>query len=211
MLLDFDELLIKHDMKIKGVIQIGSHEAQEHEIYCRNRIDRFIYVEPCKNAFNKLIEKFSNEVNVSLINCACAEFDGKAEMYIESANNGQSNSLQKPVNHIKQYPSIVFNEKEEVEVKKLDSFKFNRAEYNFLNLDCQCAEMRVLKGATETLLYIDYIMSEVNKPGAELYEGCTDIDEMDDFLSEFNFTRVESPRWIGGTWADSLWIRNTLL
>ena len=53
---------------------------------------------------------------------------------------------------------------------------------------------------------IDYIYSEVNK--AELYEGCAQMNELDNFLGEYGFKRVETywpETW--DNWGDAFYIK----
>ena len=82
-------------------------------------------------------------------------------------------------------PWIHFNGTEEVEVHTLDSYDLNG--YNFINIDVQGYELEVFKGSLKTLEKIDYIYSEVNK--AELYEGCAQMNELDNFLGEYGFKK----------------------
>jgi FkbM family methyltransferase len=208
MLLNLTELIYKHGLKIRGAIVVGAHHFTEEQEYRRNGINDFILIEPASAALEVLLSKFRDDSSIKIFNNACGAFiDEKIKLFTEKNNNGQSNSLLRPKNHLTQYESITFEGEEEVSVVPLDFISFRRNDFNFLSMDVQCFEMEVLKGAKETLKTIDYIMSEVNKPGAELYEGCTDIDQMDAFLSEFGFVRVEEPKWIGGTWSDSLWVK----
>lgn len=212
MLLNLTELIKKYSLKIRGVIIVGAHHFYEEPEYRRNEINNFILIEPATHAIEVLMSKLANDTGVKIFKTACgAVIEDNVKMFIEKQNNGQSNSLLRPKNHLLQYKSIIFEGEEPVSVSPLDFLSFNRGNFNFLSLDVQCFEMEVLKGAKETLKTIDYIMSEVNKPGAELYEGCTDIDQMDMFLSDFDFKRVEEPKWIGGTWSDSLWIKRHLI
>ena len=127
-------------------------------------------------------------------------------MNTETVNSGQSNSILKPKTHLKQHPEIVFNGTERVTVMPLDILITDKANYNFLMMDCQGYELEVLKGATETLKGINYCYTEINK--AELYEGCAKVWEIDQYLSDFQ--RVETAAWIGD-WSDAFYIRKTLL
>jgi hypothetical protein len=56
MLLDFDHLVSKYEMKIKGVLHIGAHYGQEHGLYKRHGIENISYFEPLQNNFEKLQE-----------------------------------------------------------------------------------------------------------------------------------------------------------
>lgn len=207
MLLNFPNLIKRYNLNIKGVLQVGAHHGEEVPEYSKHGIKNIVLIEPCAPAFKILQNKFGSHHHIQLFNCACGSYIGEASMHVETANNGQSNSLLKPKNHIKQYPDIQFTDSEKVRVTTLDSLPLSMHKYNMLNMDCQCSEMQVLIGAKKTLESIDYIISEVNYPGAELYEGCTNITEMDDFLKAFGFVRPEDPEWIGGTWGDTFWIK----
>ena len=87
-------------------------------------------------------------------------------------------------------------------MKRLDDFSFNN--YNFINLDVQGYEMEVLKGAEKTLEYVDYLYCEVNRN--EVYEGNAYIEEIDNYLSNYNMRRVETSWWYDGPWGDALYI-----
>lgn len=210
MLLNFSDLITRHSLNITGIIQVGCHHCQEVPTYHAHGIRKLVLIEPCAAAFKIAHHKYGSDPYITLLNFACGSYTGEASMFVETANQGQSNSLLKPKNHMKQYPDIKFRDTEMVQVRPLDALPIP-AGCNMLNIDTQCSEMQVLTGAKRTLDTIDYIMSEVNAPGAELYEGCTDINEMDAFLSTWDFVRVEEPKWINGTWSDSFWIKKRTL
>ena len=73
-----------------------------------------------------------------------------------------------------------------------------------INIDVQGYELEVFKGGSDFLNHIDYIISEVNRE--ELYKGCAMINEVDEYLSNYNFKRVKTC-WDGGTWGDALYIK----
>ena len=120
---------------------------------------------------------------------------------------GQSSSLLKPSLHTKQYPHIVFNGNETVQVTTLDNFMKdkNLNDFNLINIDVQGYELEVFKGSMETLNNIDYIIAEVNRD--ELYENCARVDELDSFLRDFGFERKETS-WAGQTWGDAFYIKS---
>jgi hypothetical protein len=125
-------------------------------------------------------------------------------MLVESNNLGQSSSILEPKLHLQQYPNIVFDSKEEVEMKKLDDLNIDLENYNFINIDVQGYELQVFCGGKNTLSKIDYIISEVNR--AELYKDCVKINELEDFLKDYGFELVEV-NWVGNTWGDALFIK----
>lgn len=201
-------------MSITGVIHVGAHFGQEYASYKAANIRSIIFIEPCKSAFNRLVKNVGLESGVICINSACGLEKNKAEMYIEYANKGMSNSLLKPLLHLEQYPDIKFSDTEIVDVDTLDNMvsyldsamSFDRRDLNMLVMDVQGYEHTVLRGAVSTLRNIDYIYTEVNR--AELYEGCARVETLDAFLIEF--TRAHT-NWGGNTWGDALYIRKSLM
>lgn len=200
--MNFDELVSNYDLKIKGVIHIGAHYGQEHSLYKKNNLQNIIYFEPLKKNFEVLKENIKDDAK--LYNFALGNDEKFVEMFVESANNGQSSSILQPELHLQSYPHIVFNEKETVEMKKLDSFEIDYTNYNFINIDVQGYELEVFKGAKNVLSNIDYIISEVNR--GMLYKNCVFVEELDSFLFEFGFVRKQTS-WDGGSWGDALYIK----
>ena len=207
MLLDFNSLVNKYNLNIKGAIHIGAHYGQEYDLYKYHNIKNLVFFEPLKDNFSVLEKKLVNE-NVLLINKALGSKNQKIEMNVETANSGQSSSILEPSLHIKQYPHIVFHKKEVVDMITLDSYFKNNNEliekYNFINIDVQGYELEVFRGSENTLNNIDYIIAEVNR--ADLYKDCAKVNELDKFLSNFKFQRVET-NWVGQTWGDALYIK----
>lgn len=203
MLLDLISLKNKYNLNINGVIHVGAHYGQESYLYDELGIAKKNrhYFEPQPMVFNILKENIKN--NGNLYNFALGNEEKMVEMNIEYSNNSQSSSILEPKIHIKQYPHIVFSNKIEIPMKRLDDVNITNC--NFINIDVQGYEMEVFKGGLNTLKNIDYIISEVNRD--ELYENCVMIEELDAFLLKLNFTRVETS-WDGVTWGDALYIKN---
>lgn len=207
MLIPLPPLIERFNMKIKGIIHVGAHWGQEYEAYRQSGVSDIVFIEPCEVAFKRLKGTFGATESVLLIQCACGEADGTAEMYVETANQGQSNSLLKPDQHLKHYPQIQFPDRELVPVRRLDNILRHPDKYNFLMMDTQGAELLVLKGATATLPFIDYIYTEVNDQ--ELYAGNALVTELDDYLPDF---RRVATNWVGNAgWGDAVYVRTALL
>lgn len=206
-------LITKYNLKIKGIIHVGAHTGEEDADYKLCGIPKVVWVEPCKPAFQVLSDKFAGDQSVTLINCAFGDAaEDNKPMYVENVNFGMSNSLMAPKKHLAEYPSIQFQANGEmISVRTMDQFPFLRdGSYNFINIDTQGYELKVLQGGAETVKMLDYVYAEVNRD--EIYEKCPRIEELDAFLSDF--TRVET-FWcdggVKGTWGDAFWIRKTLL
>ena len=204
LLMDFRQLYKKYNLNITGIIHIGAHYGDELGDYIDHGVQNIILFEPLSNNFDKLRENCMDlNANIEAHNVALGSKEGNATMYL-SDNDTQSSSILKPKTQIKEMPWINFEGTEEVEAKTLDSY--NIKGYNFINIDVQGYEMEVFKGGKNTLEGIDYIYSEVNK--AELYEGCAQIGELDSFLGNYGFERVETywpEDWYN--WGDALYIK----
>ncbi len=209
-----------YNLNIKGVIHIGAYDGSEYHIYKKLGIRSMIFFEPCRANFERLQKKLGNktkqsflrkifgtEKEVLLVKKALGNEEKKILMNIETGNDGASNSILAPKLHLEQDPDIKFDQKEEVEMIRLDDFfRGQKNDYNFLAIDVQGYELEVLKGAKEVLKNIDAIISEVNNK--ETYTNCVLIDELDKFLLEQNFVRQEVMWNSVGFWGDALYVRN---
>jgi FkbM family methyltransferase len=211
MLLNFEVLKNKYDLKINGVLHIGAHFGEEYQIYESNNIKNLIFFEPVPVTFEKLKERLNGRA--ILVNTALGNFEGRISMNIETANQGQSSSILKPALHLSQYPHIKFENEIEVDITTLDTFMDSlysninmdeKSKYNMINIDVQGYELEVFKGATKTLENVDYIITEVNQD--VVYHKCALVDELDNYLNKFGFVRVETD-WAGYTWGDAFYIK----
>lgn len=205
MILDLKALVTTYNLSLKGVIHVGAHYGQEYNTYKELNINKMMFFEPTPETFAILKDNIKQDPDVTLYNIALGNKKSKELMFVEKNNSGQSNSLLEPNIHTLQYPHIVFKEKIEIEVDLLDNISFNREEYNFMNLDVQGYELEVLKGSSQTLQSVDYIMTEINR--AYVYKDCALEQDLDAFLSVYNFKRVETD-WMGGTWGDAFYIKS---
>jgi len=192
-------------MDIKGIVHIGAHYGEEIQEYVNNGIQNITLFEPLSNNFDILSERLENiNADIQGYQTALGSEKGTAVMYL-SSNESQSSSILKPKEHLDLHPDVIFNGTEEVEVDLLDNFDIRGS--NFINIDVQGYELEVFKGGKETLKNIDYIYCEVNR--GEMYEGNPMIEELDEYLGEYGFERVET-HWPADyyKWGDALYIKN---
>ena len=208
MLLDLIRLRSKYDLDIRGVYHIGAHFGQENTVYTEMGIVNRVFFEPLPVTYKKLLANVGSGGGVTCVNTSLGNRIGVIDMFVETANQGQSSSILEPDIHIKQYPHITFNEKVTVNITTLDKYllgsDINGGDYNFINIDVQGYELEVFKGAESTLEHIDYVMTEVNREN--VYKGCPMVSELDGYLSSYGFSRVETT-WDGGTWGDALYVK----
>ena len=191
-------------MDIKGIVHIGAHYGEEIQDYVEHGIQKITLFEPLSKNFDILSERMQ-EVNADIkgYQVALGSEKGTATMYL-SSNEAQSSSILKPKQHLELHPDVLFEGTEDVEVDLLDNYDLRGA--NFINIDVQGYELEVFKGSTKTLNQIDYIYCEVNRD--EVYEGAPMVEELDEFLGEYGFVRVET-KWPETyyTWGDALYIK----
>ena len=208
MLLSYASLVKQYGVKVNGVIHVGGHIGQEMETYKKNNVTNLIVFEPQKVPFQKLsavVESVGFD-NVTLINKALGNSCETVEMTCN--DDGLCSSILNPKHVLEQYPNIIFDRKETVEMVTMDSVIPENHDFNFLNMDTQGYELEVLKGARKTLEKIDCVYTEVNN--TEVYENNALIEEIDEFLKEYDMIRVETD-WMGGTWGDAFYIRQELI
>ena len=191
-------------MDIKGIIHIGAHRGQEISDYIDGGIQDIILFEPLSTNFEILEQNLADmNANISGHQVALGNEEKKVTMYL-SNNEQMSSSILRPKKHIQNHPTVLFEGTEEVDMMRLDSYSDETEKFNFINMDVQGYELEVLKGGSETLKHVDYVYCEVNRD--EVYENNAYIEELDEYLGNYNMGRVETV-WSGGIWGDALYIK----
>lgn len=196
----------KYSLNIKGIIHVGAFDGQELKNYVENGVKNIVMFEPLTQSYNKLEQNLQSlnldeTYDVEIHQVALGNMIGRVDINLSS--NMMSSSILKPKLHLVEHPWCGFDGVENVSINKLDSYNYKK--FNFLNIDVQGYELEVLKGAKKTLNHIDYIYSEVNK--AEVYENNALIGDMDEFLSQYNFSRVETDWCDGASWGDAFYMK----
>jgi FkbM family methyltransferase len=194
------------DVNMKGVISIGAHYGEELEGWMSLGVKDFVMFEPVGQNYVKLHRIISNKKNihVKLFNIALGNETGRVPIHTESIHQGKSSSILKPKLHLEQYPDIIFDGVEMVEIDKLDNIEYDRERYDYMHVDTQGYELEVLKGGKESLKYINEIVCEVYR--AELYEGCPMMQMVSDYLLQQGFSLM-SIFWRGMSWGDATYKR----
>jgi FkbM family methyltransferase len=211
MIISLKYIIEKYKLNITGVLHIGAHYGQEYLQYRNQGVKNMMFFEPIKSNYEGLMNTLlqftpPDEVLDGVIahNIALGNEKGKKEMFVETANQGQSCSILEPGSHLKQYPKIKFDKKEIVEMARLDDISFDRGKYNMINIDVQGYELEVFLGAENTLSSIDIIYTEVNFE--DVYKKCCYVEDLDLYLGSFGFVRVltdAKPK----TWGDALYLK----
>jgi len=130
------------------------------------------------------------------------------KMKFNVASNSQSSSLLDFGTHRDSYPKIEYTKEIEVITKRLDTLLANSDIPNFINLDIQGAELKAIMGLGKLIDKLDYIYTEVN--WKQVYLGCANILDLDNYLCEKGFKRVITRRQKLLGWGDAFYIRSSV-
>jgi FkbM family methyltransferase len=195
----------QYDLDIYGVIHVGGHYGQEYDNYVAIGMENIVYIEPLQKNYDELVSRLPQTNRLKTIQVALGNVVGEIEMFVETANQGQSSSNLDPGKHLDSYPQITFDTKETVKIDKLDNLGLDMSLYNVLNLDTQGYELEVIKGGVQALDFIDLIFVEVNTD--EVYKGCAKLDELDAVLSTLGFERIYTILYGTIGYGDAIYIR----
>lgn len=198
-----NQILLAHNIKVKGVLHIGAHECEEQVQYTANGVPagNVDWVE----ANPELVERMASR-GINVHHSAISDVVETLPFHI--TNNGQSSSLLDFGTHAHSYPWCKVVKTIEVTTERLSSLIERKCipmkDRNFWNLDIQGVELKALKSADDAISYADAIYSEVNTQ--EVYKGCNLLSEMDSFLELKGFKRHSISMTEHG-WGDALYIR----
>lgn len=205
-----DQLIRRYGLTINGVLHCGAHLAEEAPQYHELGVGPVWWVEANPAVIMTIKGVLTAYPGQRVIEALLWSEGGQVKTFHRSNYRGMSSSLLAFGTHPTFSPDTVFVDDLQMVTRTIDDLVQERAVShrdsivaNFLNMDLQGVEGPVLRGATEFLEGVDYVMSEVNRE--EVYLGCTRIEELDALLA--GFERVETC-WVPDQgWGDGLWIR----
>lgn len=196
----------------KGVIHIGAHHGQEGEDYAKNGVRNVLWVEANRKMMKHLYDRTCNLPLKNHYFCATLSDTDGEQLILNVTNNEQSTSILELGTHATMYPHITVTEKVPVTTKKFETLwrenvgQIDLDQYDFVNLDVQGAELKVLRGFGEIFnrVPIRAVYSEVNFE--HVYKDCCLVEDLDEFLGQYGFQRLltAAPE---GTWGDALYLR----
>lgn len=190
---------------VEAGAHIGIDTIEMSEIWKNGQIHAF---EPVPELYSKLIENTRYLKNIKHYQYALAELSGSAEINISHGNSDGSSSLMKPKEHLKVHPNVYFEKKITVQTVNLDDWAENLEirKVDFLWLDLQGYELKVLKSAPKILYTVNAIYTEVSLK--EMYENASLYDEVKSWLYSNGFVvEKEDLRW--SDMGNVFFVRNT--
>jgi FkbM family methyltransferase len=201
----FLSILLKNKITINGVLHIGAHDCEELPFY--NEIcntESIIWIDALEFKVNEQKAK-----GVKNIFCATISDKDNEDVNFNVSNNYASSSILPLGTHTVEHPHIHYIGYIPTKTITVDTFlqknNLDPNKYNLWNIDIQGADLLALKGGVNALKYADVLYLEVNEK--ELYEGCPNVREIDDFVSQYGFTRVLTEMTKHG-WGDAIYIKN---
>ena len=214
------KLLLKLFKKSDNLIifDIGACEGEEtiryKKIFPKASIELFEPLPKNQELILKNVKK-NNLKNVRLHSIALSDVNDFTKLYISSGCpnkiqvdldsdfGNKSSSLLAP--EFKNLPKwLIFNEEIEVETKTLDFFLAdNNIEIvDFVHMDVQGADLKVLKGAKENIKRIKSIWLEVSS--IELYKEQPLKNDIEEFMKNNNFQLIKSE--FSGEFGDQFYV-----
>lgn len=185
------QLLAVYD--IDTVLDIGANSGQFAE-FLRSDVGyrkRIVSFEPLSSAFALLKAKADGDPHLDALNFALGDIDGQSEINV-AGNSYSSSLLDMLPSHLKSAPESIYDGKETVEVKKLDTVfenycsKENRV---YMKIDTQGFESKVLKGAEASLQRIDSVQLEMSL--VPLYKGELLFNELYELMEGKGYSLVD--------------------
>lgn len=203
MFIPVSELQSDWNLSVNGVLHVGAHIGEEALQYEGAAWTPVIWIEAQQDLAHDLREKLNPQLH-RVIEAAVYDENGVA-LSLHISSNSQSSSLLNFGTHQQDYPEILMSKDMAVSTKRLDALIEEKAMPNFINLDIQGVELKALHGLGGLIENVKYIYTEVNR--FNVYEGCSNIHDIDDFLRSKGFRRATTRwQWLEG-WGDALYLR----
>jgi FkbM family methyltransferase len=206
MLIPLNWLVQKYGLRFSGILHVGAHECEEIADYDKYLgRDLVVWIEALPDKVDFCKTTYPGVLIEQAVVSDCVE-----SVVFHRSNNGQSSSILDLGTHMIHHPHIHYVGDYEVKTQRLDSIlnKYT-VPFNFINLDIQGAELKALKGMESYLSSIQYIYTEVNSD--YVYKGCCLVTELDEYLGQFGFKRVETSWYGQAGWGDAFYIKPFLI
>jgi FkbM family methyltransferase len=207
MLIELRHLCNKYKFIPKGVLHIGAHKGEELASYDNLGIENVVWIEGNPSLAENLKRRLEPRGDQLVYNYLVSDTNDQ-EFDFKITNNGESSSILEMEKHLEHHPHIHVVDSLKLKSKRLDSIiddnKIEIGNYDFINLDIQGAELLALKGLGDKIKSFKYIYTEVNT--GEVYKGCAKIDELDEYLAQYGFERVET-KITEYEWGDAFYIK----
>ena len=153
--------------------------------------DTVILFEPIEDKYKVLVNKYSNNSNITVYNLALSDVKGQATFFNTTKDN--CSSLREPNGEVllaRNRADIAEYTESTVETDLLDNYTKDLATIDFLKLDTQGSEYEVIKGGIATINKTKELKVEVEYD--QWYKGQKIAPEVDEFIESLGFKRYKA-------------------
>jgi 2-O-methyltransferase len=196
----------------RGIIHVGANLGQERQIYAAYGL-RVLWIEPIPQIFDRLTANLAGYPDQRAIKALITDKDGEILTLHVANNDGASSSIFDLHQHKDVWPEVAYVGDLRLPtatlVTALRSASIDWTQYDALVMDTQGSELLVLKGASEILPGIAYIVTEA--ADFEAYKDATTLIELEGFLAPLGFKLASKRKFAeragGGAYYDVLFKR----
>jgi FkbM family methyltransferase len=209
---NLDKVLKKYNIIPQGIIHIGAHLGEESKLYnSYNLKNKTIWIEANPDLIDKLKKNVNNDI---VINEAVSNKEELCKFYITKADglpdNKQSSSLKEMDFHLIAHPNVSVSDIIDVNTITMSNlikkYNIDINNYDFLNIDIQGSELDVLESFNNSLENIKSMYIEINTKS--LYKDIPLVEDLDEFLNNKGFKRVETSIHKFAGWGQGFYIKN---
>lgn len=224
-LLEFEEEISRYfDAKDQIVIfEVGACEGEDTIKLRRKFPNSNIYAfEPVAKNIERMRKNYQkyNAQGIKIFEMALSDKNGHAKFYVSSGHpdnlpktsnwdyGNKSSSLLPPNKHKKIHKWVKFSQQPKIKTQRIDSFCLEQSidKIDFIYLDVQGAELKVLEGAGDLLNSCRMIWLEVE--AIELYTSQPLRDEVELFMKDHGFSCIKST--VGEVSGDQLYVKEKI-
>ena len=210
MKLNFPDLCQHHNITPRGIILIGAYDGKTLKRLNLPNTVKILVIDANQGAVERLQENFANSPNIQVVQAAIANHNDTVTLHLTSLESSSSILPWKQYSEI--YPNIKEIQQLTLSSHTLDTLleelNLSPSDFNILILDIQGAELLALEGATQLLNNLDAIYTNVHYQ--ELFEGGALAEEVNQFLSDYQFDIVAEDTPYHPAWGEAFYVRQTV-
>ena len=200
---DIVGLFDRYQCSPKGAIHVGAHYCPEMPCYSKLFYDKVLWIEANPETYFNNAKPIAEQNAQRIYNFAAYDEDNlELTLYIPERDDISSLFLSEEFPHVRTT---------QVKTKKLDTLiteeKINMDDFDFLNIDAEGAELKVLQGFENNLDRINYLFIEVSI-GERFRDSGATFEMLHNYLTNCGFEITEisdSIRTLG--WGDAFYRR----
>lgn len=201
------EWAIERGIPLTGVIHVGANDgSSDVRLYESSGLGCCLMIEANPEVCQRLRKRCQGKAKFVVANNAISDRAGPVPLHVMSFDG--CSSLLKPATLLEHYGQICEEKVVDVAGITLDALlaelELEPSRFNFLTVEIQGAELLALRGAVQALPHMDFLSVKVNFEN--VYEGCAQIEAIDDFAAEFGFRRVNT-RSEHRAWATAIYAK----